>query len=291
LTPRVPGALPCAARTIALACTALACVAGATAFPARAADDDNDDDAPRRPNVYLDLSTAYLRVPPNTLALGFRAFTLPLSKASQNVIVTAPLTIDVTDRLSLYAGVSGSTSRSDGGAWSAATFDSWHVGFSADLIRQEQGPGPTVTVTSTLTRTVSNPARLNATTNQTLVELDYALDSEQTRGLLAGGRVTAAWVDSPLVSVQPTLVGYLGGYYQAPDNWKLSGRLGVQTFGGARVANLVVARAFTQPTLRLDLDRMDDNDNRLFGVSLEIGWTPQPLVQMTLRTPLYAVRD
>jgi hypothetical protein len=278
-------------RTFALACATVACVAGATAFAARAADDDSDDDAPRRPNVYLDLSTAYLSVPPNTLALGFRAFSLPLGKAAQSMMVTAPLTVDVTDRLSLFAGVSGSTSQSGGAPWSALTMDSWNVGFSADLIRQDEGPGPTVTVTSTLTRTVGNPARLNATTNQTVVELDYALNSDQTRGLLAGGRVTAAWVDSPLVAVQPALVGYLGGYYQGPDNWKLSGRLGIQTFGGARIANLVVAKAFTQPTLRLDLDRMDDNDNRLFGASLEIGWTPQPLLQLTVRTPLYAVRN
>ena len=50
-------------------------------------------------------------------------------------------------------------------------------------------------------------------------------------------------------------------------------------------------KAFTQPTFRVDLDRMDDNDNRLFGASIEVAWTPQPLVQMTLRTPLYAVRN
>jgi hypothetical protein len=278
------------ARRVVLA-IALACAMGAAALPTCAAADDDDDDAPKRPNVYLDLSTTYLSVPPNTLALGVRSFALPVGRSSRSMMVTAPLTIDVNDRLSLFAGVSGSTSQSGMASWSAATLDSWNIGFSADLIQQAEGPGPTVTVTSTLTRTVGNPARLNATTNQTVVELDYALDADQTRGLLAGGRITAAWVDSPLVSVQPALVGYLGGYYQGPDNWKLSGRLGVQTFGGARIGNLVTAKAFTQPTARLDLDRMDDNDNRLFGVSLEIGWTPQPLVQMTLRTPLYAVRN
>jgi hypothetical protein len=29
---------------------------------------------------------------------------------------------------------------------------------------------------------------------------------------------------------------------------------------------------FPQPIVRLDLDRMDDNDNRLFGVTAQIAW-------------------
>ena len=41
---------------------------------------DDDDDAPKRPNVYLDLSTTYLSVPPNTLALGVRSFALPVGR-------------------------------------------------------------------------------------------------------------------------------------------------------------------------------------------------------------------
>jgi hypothetical protein len=43
--------------------------------------------------------------------------------------------------------------------------------------------------------------------------------------------------------------------------------------------------------MRLDLDRMDDNDNRLFGVTAQIAWLPRPSYQLTLRTPLYAVRN
>ena len=40
-----------------------------------------------------------------------------------------------------------------------------------------------------------------------------------------------------------------------------------------------------------DLDWMDDDDNRLFGVTAEIAWTPKPAYQLTIRTPLYAVRN
>ena len=67
--------------------------------------------------------------------------------------------------------------------------------------------------------------------------------------------------------------------------------LGVQSFGGAQLAGRALAEPFTQPILRLDLDRMDDNDNRLFGITALIAWMPKPSYQVTLRTPLYAVRN
>ena len=48
---------------------------------------------------------------------------------------------------------------------------------------------------------------------------------------------------------------------------------------------------FTQPIVRLDLDRMDDDDNRLFGVTAVISWVPKPSYQLTVRTPLYLVKN
>ena len=86
-------------------------------------------------------------------------------------------------------------------------------------------------------------------------------------------------------------MGYVGGYYQWDNNWKFTGRLGVQSFGGAQLLNLTPFQPFTQPILRLDLDRMDDDDNRLFGVTAQIAWTPKPSYQLTLRTPLYAIKN
>jgi hypothetical protein len=55
--------------------------------------------------------------------------------------------------------------------------------------------------------------------------------------------------------------------------------------------NLTPFPSFTQPIVRLDLDRMDDNDNRLFGVTAQIAWVPKPAYALTVRTPLYAVRN
>ncbi|TKT71027.1 hypothetical protein YH63_006180 [Afipia massiliensis] len=260
--------------------------------PAHGGDDDDDESSsagPKQPNIYLDYNTAYAIVPPNTLAIGFRNFISPIPVGSQSVMLNAPLTVDLTERFSLYGGISAITSRSDISPWSSMIVDSWNIGFNADVIQQDS---KTVTVISTLTRSINSAPGLGSTSNQTVVELDYGLNEDQTKGLLAGTRVTAVWVDSALAKVEPAFVGYLGGYYQWPNNWKLSGRFGIQNFGGAQIfGGLIRAKAFTQPTMRIDLERMDDNDNRLFGATVEVSWMPEPLVQFTLRTPLYAVRN
>jgi hypothetical protein len=49
----------------------------------------------------------------------------------------------------------------------------------------------------------------------------------------------------------------VGDYYQWPNNWKFTGRVGVQYFGGAQLLNLATIQPFTQPIVRLDLDRME----------------------------------
>ncbi len=98
-------------------------------------------------------------------------------------------------------------------------------------------------------------------------------------------------VDTDIAKVNPAVIGYLGAYYQWPDNWKLTGRAGFQSFGGANIAGLAQVKPFSGPILRFDLDRLDDSDNRLFGMTAEIDWTPKPAFLLTLRTPLYFVRN
>jgi len=132
---------------------------------------------------------------------------------------------------------------------------------------------------------------LATTSFNNVVELNYALNEDETRGLLAGAQYTRVDVDSPLARINPNTIGYVGGYYQWDNNWKFSGRVGVQSFGGAQLLNLTPFQPFTQPIVRVDLDRMDDNDNRLFGVTAQIAWMPKPSYQLTVRTPLYAVRN
>jgi hypothetical protein len=282
---------------------------------AQGADLDGDDAAKTDttlPNIYLDLRTIYSRVPANSLSIGFsnpssvssaiatlqtqstlpNVPTLPnlSSPASQGVGIDVPLTVDLTDRVSVYGGFSASTSQSGMSGWSTLAISSWNVGFQADVYKQNGGSIPTITLQSTFTRSVPD-SPLATTSVNSIVEFDYALNKDETKGLLAGIQDVVVGLDSPLAKVNPDIIGYVGGYYQWPNNWKLTGRAGVQWFGGAQLLNLTPFQPFTQPIVRFDLDRYDDNDNRLFGVTAEIAWTPKPAYQLTVRTPLYFVRN
>ncbi|MHC2624022.1 hypothetical protein ACVIW2_006054 [Bradyrhizobium huanghuaihaiense] len=287
------------------AATGLLCLA-IPAGAAVAADDEEDKPAkPAVPNIYLDLRTSYAAIPAGTLGLGFgttslsaafeslairRGTTLPNGlPAAKAVAIDLPLTVDVTDRVSLYGGVSGSTV-DIGSGWSSLDITSWNIGVQADLYQQNGGKIPTITLQSTLTQSVPNEQGMTNSFNN-ILEFDYALDEDETRGWLAGLQYTYTTIASPFASIRPNTILYAGGYYQWPSIWKFTGRLGIQSFGGAQFAGRTLAEPFTQPTLRLDLDRMDDNDNRLFGITAQIAWTPKPAYQLTLRTPLYAVRN
>jgi hypothetical protein len=267
--------------------------------------DDEDDTAkpkPALPNLYLDLRTIYSTVPGGALSFGFSAppllatlstlSALPTltSPSSRNISIDLPLTVDVNDRLSVYGGVSGGSTQSGTSPWSSFDIYSFTLGFQADIYQQNGGLFPTLTIQSNVTRSIP-AAPLATTAYNTILEADYALNSDETRGLLAGVQYTKVFVDTMFAEVKPDVMGYVGGYYQWDNNWKLTGRFGVQSFGGAQLLNLTPFQPFTQPIVRFDLDRMDDDDNRLFGVTAQIAWTPKPAYQLTLRTPLYAIKN
>ena len=269
-------------------------------------EDDEEEDAaktkPALPNVYLDMRTIYSTLPAGSLSIGFSAPPLlatlanlsslrtPTSPSSRSISVDLPLTVDVNDQLSVYGGVSGATSQAGTDPWTAFSIFSFTLGFQADIYQQNGGMFPTITVQSNVSRSIPD-APLASTTYNTILEAGYALDADETRGLLAGVQYTRVLIDTPIARVSPDIMGYVGGYYQWDNNWKFTGRLGVQSFGGAQILNLTPFQPFTQPILRLDLDRMDDDDNRLFGVTAQIAWTPKPSYQLTLRTPLYAIKN
>lgn len=281
---------------------------------AEGANPDGDDMAKAAsalPNIYLDLRTNYATLPANSLSIGFsspslstaiaalqslsmltNSSTRPIlsSPSSQSVGVDVPLTVDISDSLSLYGGFTGSTSQSGTSDWTGLAVSSWNVGYQLDVYKQNGGSIPTITLQSTVTRSVPD-GPLATTSLNNVVEFDYALNEDETRGLLAGVQYTKIDVDSSLARINSNIIGYVGGYYQWPDNWKFAGRVGVQSFGGAQLLNLTPVQPFTQPIVRLDLDRMDDNDNRLFGVTAQISWVPKPSYQLTIRTPLYLVRN
>jgi hypothetical protein len=277
-----------------------AAVAGVTLFwltaPGAAADrngnDDEEEDAgPYQPVVYLDYRTTYSALPAGVVAFGFRGvprFQVS-SEASQVLTFDFPLTIDLTETLSLYGGPTTSTSRTDTTPWRQMTLDSWNIGFQADVYQQNGGWFPTVTLQSTLTRSIPE-SLFSATSTTTIAELGYAFDEDETRGLLAGSQYTNTFFDSSLPKVNPIIVGYVGGYYQWDNNWKFTGRAGVQSFGGAQLLTLEPIKPFTKPIFRFDLEKLDDDDNRLFGITAEIAWAPKPAFSFVLRTPLYFVK-
>jgi hypothetical protein len=269
-------------------------------------EDDEEEDAaktkPALPNVYLDMRTIYSTLPAGSLSIGFSAPPLlatlanlsslrtSTSPSNRSISVDLPLTVDVNDQLSVYGGVSGATSQAGADPWTAFSIFSFTLGFQADIYQQNGGMFPTITVQSNVSRSIPD-APLASTTYNTILEAGYALDADETRGLLAGVQYTRVLIDTPIARVSPDIMGYVGGYYQWDNNWKFTGRLGVQSFGGAQILNLTPFQPFTQPILRLDLDRLDDDDNRLFGVTAQIAWTPKPSYQLTLRTPLYAIKN
>ncbi|MDH2381745.1 hypothetical protein [Bradyrhizobium sp. CER78] len=290
---------------LVLACLMGACFTG----PAFGKDREDDSSASNAtPNIYLDLRTSYATVPAGALPVGFSSpalltalqslalaggGTLPTNvslPSRQSLAVDLPLTVDVTDTVSLYAGVSGTTTYGPAQGWSQFDVTSWNVGFQADLYSQNGGSIPTITWQSTITQAIPN-GPTGTTTFNNILEFDYAFDADATRGMLAGFQDTRVEVATALARIHPNIIGYVGGYYQWPSNWKFTGRVGVQHFGGAQLLNFAQIQSFTQPILRLDLDRMDDNDNRQFGVTAQIIWMPKPSYQLTLRTPLYFVRN
>jgi len=269
-------------------------------------DGEDEEDAattrPVLPNIYLDIRTIYSTLPAGSLSIGFSAPPLLsrlanlsslktlTSPSSRSISVDLPVTVDVNDQLSVYGGVSGATSQAGANPWTAFEIYSFTMGFQADIYQQNGGMFPTITIQSNATRSISD-APLATTSYNTILEANYALDPDETRGLLAGMQYSRILVDTPLARVNPDIMGYVGGYYQWDNNWKLTGRFGVQSFAGAQLLNLTPFPAFTQPIVRLDLDRMDDDDNRLFGVTAQIAWTPKPAYTLTLRTPLYAIKN
>ncbi|MGZ3415760.1 MAG: hypothetical protein ACXVAT_18225, partial [Isosphaeraceae bacterium] len=224
--------------------------------PALAKDAGDDDDSSTKtasglPNTYLDVRTNYAATPANSLSIGFSSPSLSTaiatlqslstltnatmlpnlptvsSPSSKSLWIDVPLTVDINDRISLYGGFTASASQSGTSDWSTLAISSWNVGFQADIYQQSGGSIPTITLQTTVTRSVPD-SPLATTYLDNILEFDYALNKDETKGLLARIQYTRVNVDSPLARINPNTIGYVGAYYQWPSNWKLTGRVGVQ---------------------------------------------------------------
>jgi len=261
-------------------------------------DNDNDDDggsAPGAPpdswpTTYLDLETGWSSTPGNTIGLGRNNLRFLTGEKSRGFYMSAPLTIELSDRLSVFAGLDGSGSQTPGDKWSKFTPASWSVGGSAEIIGQS-GFMPGVTLSASVSRPFE-PIALGvfSTTWTGGVDLDYAFDADQTRGLTAGVSYSRTQVSSSFARVGAQLGGYIGGYWSPSNLVNLSAQVGVQYFGGAEAASLLRLKPVTTPYVLVELEHVDDDDNRVFAMNLGLGWSPKPVVQFTISTPLYLAR-
>lgn len=264
--------------------------------PDPAEDDDDDDEEEDKPGVtaYIDLSTYYFAGSGVSFGFGtggplISARTLT-GGSSQSVLVDAPLTLEFNERFSVFVALSGSSFQSGSDPWSAFRPESWRTGFSADVIQQQDWL-PTVTLSGFVSRP-ADPSNLifTATTLQGAIDLDRSLNADETIGIVAGGSFAHVAVDGSLARVRPVWAGYAGAYQQFGE-WKIGARAGLQHFAGANIGSLVRFGVINRPFVQLGVEKLDDDDNRLFGLAVAVGWSPKASVQLTLSTPLRLFGD
>lgn len=256
---------------------------------ALAADSQSDDeDETSGAVVSIDLAATYATASgfgflfsPARLTTQF--FTAPSSKS---LTLDVPLKIDFNDRFSAYAGVVGSMDAFGGQSWSSFQLSAWRIGFSADVVQQQEFT-PTVTLSGFVSRPFDREGQIFRTTTwSAAIDLERSLDAEETYGWLAGGAYTRIVVDGGPLDVRPVAMIHAGAFRMIED-WKLSARFGVQQAGGAHLAGLIDVTRITTPFVKLDLEKLDEDDNRLIGLSAAVGWSPKPSVQFILNVPIY----
>ena len=182
---------------------------------AQGADLDGDDAAKTvstLPNIYLDLRTIYSSVPANTLAIGFSnpssissaiarlqtLSTLPNSSnlsspASQSVGINVPLTIDLNDRYRSMAGLVLVRRK-------AVRPDGQHL--DQQLECRISGRRHKQTAVCPHDYAAVDPhemvpdSPLATTSLNNIVEFNYALNKDETKGLLADVQYVAVGFDS-----------------------------------------------------------------------------------------------
>ncbi len=254
-------------------------------------DDDDDDDKPTGPVVSIDVLATYLKASGFSFGFGVpRLSTLTLtSPSSQSFTVDAPLKIELDGWFTVYAGFGGAASKSGSGPWSSFKLDNWKTGFLADVYTQAEGQWlPSVTLTGSVSRPLDQ-ALIQTTTWTAGLDLDLAVDTEQTRGLLAGVGYTRVTVDHNIGTIRPVTLLYAGAYRQF-DAWKLSATAGMQFFRGAEVANLINVKPVDIRFVRAELEKLDDDDNRLLAMAVAVGWSPKASIQLTLNVPIYIAK-
>src|SRR5262249_35405817 len=126
---------------------------------------------------------------------------------------------------SLHRKISGSLRRRRNGLVFVSRLE-LDYRFPGHVHEQNGGSIPTITWQSTITQAIPYGPTATTTFNN-IFEFDYAFDKDETRGVLPGIQDTRVEVATALARIHPNIIGYVGGYYRWPNNWKFTGRIGV----------------------------------------------------------------
>jgi hypothetical protein len=276
-------------------------------FPVTAcfAETEIDSDAPdpeakssvTSPTLYFDFSTTFARAPGNSFVIARRGFFSITGSSSKTITFDAPLTLDLTDDLSVYAGFDAGCSKIEQTPWAKLSIGNFTSGFDYTFVEQSKFL-PELSVFGSVSRPVNLPAGTPLTTTWSGgIDVDFALDDDGDRGLLAGLAVTHVAVNSSSGRVLPVYGGYVGAYYQWETGWKLTGKTGYAAFGGANLGALIQAAAVQQIFATLELEKYDDADNKIVGIGLAAARTvgsstnKGTTIQLVLSFPIYLARS
>jgi hypothetical protein len=248
------------------------------------------------PVIYIDASATMARSPGNSFVIGRRGFFSITSSSGKSLSIDAPLTIDITDDLSVYAGFDFASSKTASTPWSQLALGSFTTGFDYTFLDQARFV-PELSVSGSVSRPVNLPNGAAVTTTWSGgIDADFSFDESGNRGLIAGLALTYVTVNSGPGQLQPLYGGYVGAYHQWEAGWKLTGKAGYATFGGGSLGTVIRATPVRQVFAMLEFEKYDAADNKIFGVGLAgalsrstTGKTSTS-VQLVLSVPLYLTR-
>ncbi|AMJ62015.1 hypothetical protein [Bosea sp. PAMC 26642] len=245
------------------------------------------------PAIYLDVSATLSRSPGNSFVIGRRGFFSLTDSASKSLSLDVPLTIDVTDALTIYAGSNFSSTATASSPWSQLAAGSFTTGFDYTFAEQTRLL-PELSVSGSVSRPVHIPVGTAMTTTWSGgIDADYAFDEDGTRGLIGGVALTYVAVNSGPGRVEPVYGGYLGAYRQWEGGWKLTGKSGYAIFGGGSLGTIIRARPVRQIFATLEVEKYDAADNKIFGLGLagalsrSVNEKTNVSVQLMLSVPIY----
>jgi hypothetical protein len=304
-----PGGAPWPApfsRALLRVLTALACAVPAPASlaeerprpeaPAPEATASEAEPSATGPVIYIDASATMARSPGNSFVIGRRGFFSITSSSGKSLSIDAPLTIDITDELSVYAGFDFASSKTVSTPWSQLALGSFTTGFDYTFLEQARFV-PELSVSGSVSRPVNLPAGAAVTTTWSGgLDADFSLDEAGHRGLIAGLALTYVTVNSGPGQLQPLYGGYVGAYHQWEAGWKLTGKAGYATFGGGNLGTVIRATPARQVFATLEFEKYDAADNKMFGIGLAGALSRSTTgktgtsVQIVLSVPLYLTR-